>query len=125
MTAPRSLLSQPASDLALPGTWKLRAGRAITLEPREQGVLRVAHGGMWVTFDGPHAGPRNDLGDHFVAAGGALRVAPGQRLVIESLSSPLLQRCVITDVPLDADFLDWTVRVILAATTRTASFPKE
>jgi AcrR family transcriptional regulator len=47
-----------------------------------------------------------------------------ERLVIESLSSPLLQRCVITDVPLDAAFLDWTVHLVLAA-TRTASFAKE
>jgi AcrR family transcriptional regulator len=48
-----------------------------------------------------------------------------ERLVIESLSSPLLQRCVITDVPLDPAFLDWTVHMVLAATTRTASFSKE
>jgi AcrR family transcriptional regulator len=47
-----------------------------------------------------------------------------ERLVIESLSSPLLQRCVITDMPLDAAFLDWTVHLVLAA-TRTASFSKE
>jgi AcrR family transcriptional regulator len=50
-----------------------------------------------------------------------------ERLVLESLSSPLLQRCVITDVPLDPAFLDWTVHLVLAATAptaRTASFPQ-
>lgn len=59
---------------------------------------------------------------------GEVRAGIDERLVIESLSSPLLQRCVITDVPLDAVFLDWTVHLVLAATTptvRTASFSKE
>jgi hypothetical protein len=69
---------------ALPGTWKLAAGRAITLRPRESGILRVAHGQLWVTFDGPHAGPRNDLGDHFIGVGEQLRLRAGQRLVAEA-----------------------------------------
>jgi hypothetical protein len=73
----------PASH-ALPGTWKLAAGRAITLRPRENGVLRVAHGQLWVTFDGPHTGPRNDLGDHFIGVGEQLRLHAGQRLVAEA-----------------------------------------
>jgi hypothetical protein len=46
-------------------------------------------------------------------------------LIIESLSSPLLQRSVITDLPVDDEFLDWTVHLLIAATTRSASFPKE
>jgi hypothetical protein len=69
---------------ALPGTWKLAAGRAITLRPREPGILRVAHGQLWVTFDGPHSGPRNDLGDHFIGVGEQLRLRAGQRLVVEA-----------------------------------------
>lgn len=69
---------------ALPGTWKLAAGRAISLRPREAGVLRIAHGRIWATFDGPHAGARNELGDHVVGAGGQLRVEAGQRIVIEA-----------------------------------------
>lgn len=72
----------PAS--ALPGTWKLAAGRAITLQPRVAGVLRVAHGQMWATYDGPHAGPLNDLGDRVIGAGEELPLGPGQRLVIEA-----------------------------------------
>jgi hypothetical protein len=67
----------------LPGTWKLAAGRAITLAPREAGVLRVAHGRVWATFDGPHAGPRNNLGDHILGAGERLLLRADQRLVIE------------------------------------------
>ncbi len=79
-------LSQTQQSLSatLPGTWKLAAGRALTLRPREQGVLRVAHGQMWATFDGPHAGPLNAQGDHVLGAGGELRVRAGQRLVLEA-----------------------------------------
>jgi len=43
---------QSLSSAALPGTWKLGAGRAITLAPREDAILRVAHGALWVTFEG-------------------------------------------------------------------------
>jgi hypothetical protein len=86
MIAQSSPLSHSATPAALPGTWKLRAGRAITLNPREDGVLRVAHGSLWATFDGPHAGLPNALGDHFVEIGDTLRVAAGQRLVLESFS---------------------------------------
>jgi hypothetical protein len=77
-------MQQSAATPALPGTWKLPAGRAITFQPREAGTLRVAHGQLWATFDGPHAGPRNDLGDHVVGAGEQLRLRPGQRLVLEA-----------------------------------------
>ena len=72
---------QSAASLA--GTWKLGGGRAMTLRPREAGVLRVARGGLWATGDGPHAGPLNDLGDRFLVAGDELRLRPGQRVVIE------------------------------------------
>ena len=71
---------------ALPGTWKLAARRAITLQPREAGLLRIAHGRIWATLDGPHAGPRNDLGDHILGAGERLELRAGQRLVIEAWS---------------------------------------
>jgi hypothetical protein len=75
---------QQSLSITLPGTWKLASGRAITLQPREPGILRVAHGQMWATFDGPHAGPLNDLGDHVVGVGGQLRLDAGQRLVVEA-----------------------------------------
>ena len=77
-------MQQSNDATALPGTWKLPAGQAITFQPREAGVLRVAHGQLWATFDGPHAGPLNDLGDHVIAAGERLRLCPGQRLVVEA-----------------------------------------
>jgi len=77
-------MQQSSSAPALPGTWKLAARRAITLQPREAGLLRVAHGQLWVTFDGPHDGPRNDLGDHVIGVGEQLRLRAGQRLVVEA-----------------------------------------
>jgi hypothetical protein len=72
------------STVRLPGTWKLEKGRAATLRPREEGLLRIAHGRVWLTFDGPHAGPANDLGDRILGAGEQVRVRAGRRLVIES-----------------------------------------
>ena len=82
-----SQTQQSSSSPALPGTWKLASGRAITLEPRESGTLRVAHGQLWATYDGPHGGPLNDLGDHILGVGGQLRVRAGQRLVVEAWDS--------------------------------------
>ena len=78
-----ALTPRPAAP-ALPGTWKLAAGRAITLEPREAGVLKVAHGQLWATFDGPKHGAPNDQGDHFFGVGEQVRLQPGERLVIEA-----------------------------------------
>ncbi len=77
-------MQQSSAAPALPGTWRLAPGRAITLRPREAGILRVAHGQLWVTFDGPHDGPPNDLGDHVLGVGERLRLASGQRLVAEA-----------------------------------------
>lgn len=74
---------QSLSCAALAGTWKLGAGCAITLQPGEAGVLKVAHGQLWVTLDGPHRGPLNDLGDRVMGTGDQLRLSPGERLVIE------------------------------------------
>ncbi|WBY03610.1 DUF2917 domain-containing protein [Ramlibacter tataouinensis] len=79
-----TLTQSQQSTAALPGTWRLDAGRAVTLRPREDSLLRVAGGGIWLTFDGPHAGPLNDLGDRVLAAGQQVRVRAGQRLVLES-----------------------------------------
>jgi hypothetical protein len=72
------------STPTLPGTWKLAAGRAITLQPVEAGTVRVAHGRLWATYDGPHHGALNDLGDHVAGVGDRLFVRAGQRLVIQA-----------------------------------------
>lgn len=72
------------SSARLPGTWRLDPARAVTLRPREDGVLRIAHGRVWLTFDGPHAGAANDSGDRVISPGEKVRVRAGQRLVMES-----------------------------------------
>lgn len=78
------LAQSQQSSARLPGTWRLDPARAVTLRPREDGVLRIAHGRVWLTFDGPHAGAPNEFGDRFPGAGEKVRVRAGQRLVIES-----------------------------------------
>lgn len=84
MTSQTLTQLQQSAAPTLPGTWKLGAGRAITLRPREDGRLHIAHGRVWATFDGPHAGAVNDLGDRVVGAGESLSVRAGQRLVVEA-----------------------------------------
>ena len=39
---------------AVSGCWKLGDGRALTLRPTRPGVLRIAHGRVWITFDQAH-----------------------------------------------------------------------
>jgi hypothetical protein len=75
---------QPAGAKPLPGTWKLARGRAITLRPVTDGILRVAHGSVWATIDGPHGGGPTDSGDHVLQVGRSMFVRAGQRVVIES-----------------------------------------
>lgn len=71
------------AHVALAGCWKLDAGRATTLKPNQAGVLRVAQGAVWVTFDGPHRGAGNELGDQVLRAGEQIALQPGQRAVVE------------------------------------------
>jgi len=68
----------------LPGTWKLARGRAMTLRPATDGILRVAHGRLWATKDGPHGGTPTDAGDHVLEVGRSMFVRAGERVVIES-----------------------------------------
>ncbi|MEP6825865.1 MAG: DUF2917 domain-containing protein [Ramlibacter sp.] len=84
MASQMLIQTQQSQAPSLPGTWKLGARRAITLRPREDGTLRIAHGSVWATFDGPHHGPLNDQGDRIVGTGSLLRLRAGQRLVVEA-----------------------------------------
>lgn len=63
--------------------WRLPPGRAISLKSAQVGVVRVACGGVWATFDGPHQGPGNAFGDHLLEAGDMVELRPGERLVVE------------------------------------------
>lgn len=78
----QQLQSAPAT--ALPGAWKLARGRAITLRPTTDGILRVAHGRVWATVDGPHGRTPHDSGDHLLEVGRSMFLRAGQRVVIEA-----------------------------------------
>jgi hypothetical protein len=68
----------------LPGAWKVVSGRAIALKSRESGMLRVARGSIWATFDGPHKGVLNDLGGLMLHPSQQLALAHGERRAVES-----------------------------------------
>ncbi|MDO9198898.1 DUF2917 domain-containing protein [Rhodoferax sp.] len=76
-------LHQPSRSINLSGCWELAPGRAISLQPREAGALRIAQGQVWATVDAPHQGHGNELGDHFLQSGQRLDVRAGQHLVFE------------------------------------------
>ena len=71
------------SQDTVPGFWKLAPGRALSLQPRNAGLLRVAQGQVWVTLDAEQHGAGNELGDYFLHTGEQLAVNPGQHLVLE------------------------------------------
>ena len=83
MNTPADLPLGAATPAVLSGCWKLAAGRAVTLSPRRPGVLRIAHGQVWATVDGPHPRHGNESGDRFLSPGQTLTLRAGQRLVIE------------------------------------------
>lgn len=74
---------QSLSSAALPGCWKLDAGRALTLTPSGAGVLRIAEGRVWVTMDTLQRDAQA-AGDLFLVPGRGMVVQAGQRLVLES-----------------------------------------
>lgn len=69
------------------GSWVLPAGCAVTLDIPDESALAITQGRVWATFDGPHTGPANDLGDVILAAGERMALHAGQRVVIEPWSS--------------------------------------
>ena len=78
-----SLPAAPAGS-GLSGCWTLARESAVTLAPREAGFLRVAHGTIWATLDGPHAqGVANTWGDQVLRCGTRIHLTPGQHVVLE------------------------------------------
>lgn len=69
---------------AVSGCWKLGDGRAVTLRPTRPGVLRIAHGRVWITLDQAQRDNGVRGGDHVLGAGDSLQLLPGQALVMES-----------------------------------------
>lgn len=78
------MLNTSAACHALSGRWKLGQGQALTLRPVRPGVLQIARGRVWITFD--HACHDDGVrgGDHVLEAGDSLKLLPGQALVMES-----------------------------------------
>lgn len=72
----------PATPAA-PETWKLEAGRALSLCPRVEARLQVTQGGLWVTLGQPPQGHGNESGDYFLRQGEHLVMAAGQHAVVE------------------------------------------
>ncbi len=66
------------------GYWKLGAGRAMSLSPREPGTLSIAEGRVWLTVGGTAREHLNLWGDHVLAAGDTLRLPPGAQVVVEA-----------------------------------------
>lgn len=80
-------LHLPASPtgFGLPGCWTLAPDRAITLDARQTGWLRIAQGAVWATHDGPHPqGAANAWGDIVLLPGARMHLRPGQSVVLES-----------------------------------------
>ncbi|MDP3616632.1 MAG: DUF2917 domain-containing protein [Rhodoferax sp.] len=89
MTSQNNLQLQ-STDAGLPvaGSWQLVAGRAISLRPRQAGVLGITQGRVWATLGSPQRGAGNESGDHFLQRGQRLLVGAGQHLVLEPWREP-------------------------------------
>lgn len=77
--------SLEAGDVA--GRWQLAPGRALSLYPRTDGLLRITQGRAWATLDIQPRGHREEAGDHCLQVGEQLLVRAGRHLVFESLDS--------------------------------------
>ncbi len=77
-------LAPRALGIGLAGSWSLPSSRAVTLGAVSGGYLRVAHGTVWATLDGPHHGPANDWGDLVLGCGTRIHLTAGQQVVLES-----------------------------------------
>lgn len=68
----------------LAGSWKLDAGRAITLNPRERSVLEISQGRVWLSVGARPGQPDQATEDIVLLQGQTLVIEPGQRVVMES-----------------------------------------
>lgn len=117
MSDTHSLPSHSSTNNAvMPGFWELASGRALSLQPRESGVLRIAEGKVWATVDGPHCGAGNQSGDHVLQAGMQLAVQAGQRLVFEPFERTSQQAVLFEWAP-DTDLV--SSRTVQSAATVT------
>ena len=69
------------------GCFKLPYRHAMTLAITAPGELRIAHGQVWVTFANAALDASSRAGDHFLQPGEVLRLACGQKVVMETLDA--------------------------------------
>lgn len=82
VASPAAASVRPAPSLS--GYCLLEAGRAVTLQARHAGVLRVTRGRVWLTFNPGARDPSAHTGDHFLSRGESLSLAAGEALVMEA-----------------------------------------
>jgi hypothetical protein len=68
-----------------PGTWKINPAHAVSLTAAQDAVFKVAHGQVWLTFDGTQTGAAE--ADYFLQAGQQIHVSRGRRVVVESFGA--------------------------------------
>ena len=68
----------------LAGCWKLDAGRAITLNPRERSVLEISQGRVWLAVGARPGQADQGTQDMVLVRGQSLVIEPGQQVVMES-----------------------------------------
>ena len=72
------------------GSFTLKDGQALSLQPPAASVLRIAQGRVWATLS-------SAPGDHVLVPGSSLHIPAGEHVVIEPW--PLQERCPV--------FFDW------------------
>ncbi|CAN7722210.1 DUF2917 domain-containing protein [Acidovorax sp. LjRoot66] len=74
----------PTAGRVLAGSWKLDAGRAITLNPRERSVLEISQGRVWLAVGARPGQADQGTQDMVLVRGQSLVIEPGQQVVMES-----------------------------------------
>ena len=92
----------PEACHALSGCWKLGEGQALTLTPVRPGVLKIAHGRVWITFERACHDDGVCGGDHVLEAGDSLKLLTGQALVMESWATELQRAAYFSWDPVPA-----------------------
>ncbi|MES2611219.1 MAG: DUF2917 domain-containing protein [Pseudomonadota bacterium] len=74
----------PAAGRVLAGSWKLDAGRVITLNPRERSVLEISQGRVWLSVGARPGQADQATEDIVLVRGQSLVIESGQQVVMES-----------------------------------------
>ena len=78
-------MQQTAADPL--GRFKIGPRHALTLAIPTPGELRITHGQVWLTLANAAQDASVRAGDHFLSSGTAMRLAGGQKVVVEALDA--------------------------------------